>query len=169
VNTCNREGAARRWLSGVGVCFRSGPRGYELMSVMWRIADLSRAYGDFRVVPNADKTYSPFQYEQIARPVGSYGKRRKLKSRKFYHELSKSTAKSYIACGLLASYQSAICAPVQNFTPLFLLIVSPRGGNISASAARQRCRDAHQCHDARRVGGVGVDGWLAAQALFTLN
>ena len=29
------------------------PHGYKLMSVMWRIADVSRTYGDFRVVPEA--------------------------------------------------------------------------------------------------------------------
>ena len=30
-----------------------GPHSRELMSVMWRIADLSRTYGDFRVGPKA--------------------------------------------------------------------------------------------------------------------
>ena len=55
-NACNWESETRRRVSGVGVDrnnLRTGPRSHERTSVMWRIADLSRTCGDFRVVPEA--------------------------------------------------------------------------------------------------------------------
>ena len=57
--TCNLEGETRRGVSAVGVSLernlRTTPRGHGLMSVMWRIADLSRTYCDFRFVLQQQK------------------------------------------------------------------------------------------------------------------